>query len=54
MFLLFFSVVIVVVLIFFQPKSKTVKTKMVRNQKLVVDLGGVGSARLTFPRAKKG
>ena len=30
-----FSVVIVVVLIFFQPKSKTVKTKMVRDQKLV-------------------
>ena len=30
-----FSVVIVVVLIFFQPKSKTVKTKIVRNQKLV-------------------
>ena len=30
-----FSVVIVVVLIFFQPKSKTVKTKIVRDQKLV-------------------
>ena len=30
-----FSVVIVVVLNFFQPKSKTVKTKMVRDLKLV-------------------
>ena len=30
-----FSVVIVVVLNFFQPKSKTVKTKIVRDQKLV-------------------
>ena len=30
-----FSVVIVVVLIFFQPKSKTTKTKIVRHQKLV-------------------
>ena len=30
-----FSVVIVVVLIFFQPKSKMVKTKIVRDQKLV-------------------
>ena len=30
-----FSVVIVVVLNFFQPKSKMVKTKIVRDQKLV-------------------
>ena len=35
LFLLFFSVVIVVVLNFFQPKSKMVKTKIVKDQKLV-------------------
>ena len=35
LFLLFFSVVIVVVLNFFQPKSKMVKTKIVRDQKIV-------------------
>ena len=50
-FLLFFSVVIVVVLNFFQPKSKTVKTKMDRDQKLVENADCIFKRFLArFPR----
>ena len=46
-----FSVVIVVVLNFFQPKSKTVKTKMVRDQKLVENADFIFKRFLArFPR----
>ena len=46
-----FSVVIVVVLNFFQPKSKTVKTKMVRDQKLVENADRIFKRFLArFPR----
>ena len=49
--LLFFSVVIVVVLNFFQPKSKTVKTRMVRDQKLVENADRIFKPFLArFPR----
>ena len=46
-----FSVVIVVVLNFFQPKSKTVKTKMDRDQKLVENADCIFKRFLArFPR----
>ena len=46
-----FSVVIVVVLNFFQPKSKTVKTKMVKDQKLVENADCIFKRFLArFPR----
>ena len=46
-----FSVVIVVVLNFFQPKSKTVKTKMVRDLKLVENADRIFKRFLArFPR----
>ena len=51
LFLIVFSVVIVVVLNFFQPKSKTVKTKMVRDQKLVENADRIFKPFLArFPR----
>ena len=46
-----FSVVIVVFLNFFQPKSKTVKTKMDRDQKLVENADRIFKRFLArFPR----
>ena len=46
-----FSVVIVVVLNFFQPKSKTVKTKIVGDQKLVENADRIFKRFLArFPR----